>query len=102
MAQTLQTVVNDEMALAVRRAAEKEARSVSQWIALRLEEVLARDLAMPAVKAAPVRKVEGVNEAPTKRARPSQVDCLHTTTVKRSTATMGTRTFCSDCDRLLP
>lgn len=37
---TLQTVVDDDVAQAVKEAAARDRRSVSEWIALRLEEVL--------------------------------------------------------------
>ncbi len=77
--------VSDELAERVARAAEKDRRSISQWVALVLEERL---------DAAPTSARSRSKAAPAS-------GCAHERTVKRTTGALGTRTFCEDCGALV-
>ncbi len=80
----IQVYVSDELGERIARAAEKDHRSISQWVALVLEDrVAAPTSARSRSKAAPAS------------------GCAHERTVKRTTGALGTRTFCEDCGALV-
>lgn len=112
---TLQTVVDDDVAQAVKEAAARDRRSVSEWIALRLEEVL--DLPAARLRDDPDelarREAKLRPSSGGSRTEPSvgaerdldialggDPDCAHSRVERRST-TFGVRRFCADCDRFM-
>lgn len=111
--QTLQVVLGDEVAELVRRAAEKEARSVSSWLRLLVERELA---AAPRDRDAD-REAFGqeVMERTARRAGTEDagkmlvhtnldaLPCAHLRTVKRIARSSGlTMKECLDCGTMAP
>lgn len=99
------TWVEPDLADRVRRAAEKEGRSVSQWLRLLLERELGRQSWTDSLPAHP-RMTGGIGipiHSPVPSEAPHHpLGCPHDEVEKRTTAALGTRRFCKDCGALLP